>query len=61
VKIVLLDKLYEICHTGTIASNNEVNVREHGEDLRNDRKQKVDTFSVLKSRDEHDVNLVWVA
>ena len=58
---MLLYELKKVGHSSSIASDDEVNVGEHSKDLRDYCQQEVNTFPVLQSGDENDVDLVRVA
>jgi hypothetical protein len=48
-------------HSRAITANDEIDVLELSKDLWNDSDEEVKSFSVLQTRDEDDVDLVWVS
>ena len=61
MKVVLLNQLLEVHHARAISSDDEVDVLELSKDLWDDCQEQVHSFAVLKSRNKHNVYLIWVA
>lgn len=58
---MLFHELLKLDHACAVTADDEMNIVKTGQDFWDDTDENVDSFSVLKARDKHDVDLVWVA